>query len=146
MVIASTKTRSGRYVLDRLHDLLGGGVPLHVGRGEDVVALALREELPGGAQVQDPDAVQREPLRGRVLPELRLVGLEGDEERVLAAGHAASQEVEPERRLAGAGPATDQVRALRDEAAVEDLVQAGEARGASPGSCCQRVASSLECG
>ena len=50
-----------------------------------------------------------------------------DVEHRLAAPHAFEQELERERRLAGARDALDQVEAVRREAAAEDVVEAGDA-------------------
>jgi hypothetical protein len=117
--------------LDHRDYLAGDRIALHVAGREDVVAAVFGEEFPRGAQVQEVDSVQHQPLRGGILAKLGLGRLEGDQQRGLSGGDPGDQEVQAEGRLPGSGLSPNQVGAFRDQTSVQDFVQPRQPGGLS---------------
>ena len=116
-------------LLDLLDDLLRGRFSVHLGGGEEVVALRLREEIRRRAQIEKHDTGQVETDGPGVLTNLLLGLLKGDEQTPFVIGGALSEKVKAKDRLPRARPAPYQVRSPWHEAPVQDLVQSGHARG-----------------
>ncbi len=79
-------------------------------------------------QLDDLDALQRPAVGIRAGQQLLLGFRKRDVEALLAQPGALAQKLEGKRRLPGARRAVDEVEPVRDEAAVEDVVQAPERR------------------
>src|SRR5688572_24185217 len=80
-----------------------------------------------GRELEDVHALQAPSVRSRDGFQLILRFGQRDEEDFFAVLEALEQELERERRLAGAGIALDEVEAVRRQPAAEDVIEAGDA-------------------
>jgi hypothetical protein len=112
---------------DALEDQPRRLAELDLGGVEDgELALGVERRL-GRDELEEVDAVERPAVPARHQAEL-LLGLgERDVERGLAPPGALEQELERERRLAGAGATLEEVEPVGVEAAAQDVVEPGVA-------------------
>ena len=113
-------------LLDALQDAPGGLAELELGRVEQGLLL-LGAEAGLGHQLDHRDAVERPPMRRRRGPQLvRRLG-KRDVHAALAQAAPLQQELQRERRLAGAGHALDEVEAVAGQATSKDVIEAKDA-------------------
>src|SRR5262249_31202543 len=110
-----------------LDDPLRRWLSFDLGGREDVVRTTFGEELGPRGEVEEANALEIEAEHSGVLADLIRRLLDGDEERAFPTERARGQEVEPQHRLARSGPTADEIRATRQEAAVEHLIQPSDA-------------------
>ena len=109
--------------LHRLGDLAGRRGELDIAGVEDRVLALGGEVLVAGEDLQDLQVAQVPAVRGRAGPQLRLRLVQRDVEGRLPPPDPFQEELEGEGRLAGAGPALEQVDLAGQEPSVEDLIQ-----------------------
>ena len=94
---------------------------------EHRVLLVRIERAFGRRQLADLDPVERPAVRGGDRAQLFLGLRQRDVEHRLARLRARQQELQRQRRLAGAGHAFDQEQASAGETAAQDVVEPGDA-------------------
>ncbi len=112
--------------LDGRHDAAGGLAQFDLGRVQDGL-LGRRTEPFLGDQLEHLDAFQRPAVRRGHRAQFRRGFGQGDVQALLPVLDAASQELQPKRRLARAGGALDQVQVIGRKSATQDVVEAGHA-------------------
>jgi len=118
------------YSIDSLKEHLGCLVELDLGRMEKRVLRFERKLLVNGGQLHDLDSIERPAMGARDFLHFVACFRQANVENFLAGLCSRQQELQCQRRLAGAGLALNKKDATTRQSASQNIVQPGDSGGA----------------